>query len=149
MRYDTEPGGDDIRYDIEPGDSIRADAATCEDCGRPYEDHQGRCHANAARIKQETEAEDIVRLFSAYINHGGKAEYIVDALEREHRTLQQQMTSVMLSWFIHLSGLESNWYDLRNEFSVRVAKAIRPVLESMHAITTTRKGRDEAHVPFI
>ena len=47
-------------------------------------------------------------------------------MSREHRTLQQVMTGLMLSWFEHLASLSDKpgHYDLRNEASVKVAKKV-------------------------
>ena len=79
---------------------------------------------------QKEEAQKAVRALSDFVNNmGHDPKAFVEALSREHRTLQQSATSVMLAWFEHLSKLEEGWYDLRNEASVQVAKKIWPIVE--------------------
>jgi len=60
-------------------------------------------------------------------NHSGKV--FVELMQREHRTLQQSMTGLMLKWFEHLASLNENYYDLRNQDSVAVAKVIMKALD--------------------
>ena len=75
-------------------------------------------------------AEELVKLFADYVNNYGFApENVVEFMKRQHRTLQQSMTEVMLHWFKHLASLNENDYDLRNEHSVKIAKMIRERLE--------------------
>ena len=74
--------------------------------------------------KKEQEANDCIRALSNYVNHYSDFQPLVQAMACEHRTLQQMMTGFMLKWFIHLSELHENWYDLRNEASVKIAKQI-------------------------
>jgi hypothetical protein len=80
------------------------------------------------RIEQE-QAQQAVRVLSDFVNsysHNPKA--FVEALSREHRTLQQSATSLMLAWFTHLASLHEGEYDGRNEASVKMAKLIQPIL---------------------
>jgi hypothetical protein len=83
---------------------------------------------------QKAAAQQAVRVLSDYVNNmGHDPKAFVEALSREHRTLQQSATSLMLAWFEHLSKLEDGWYDLRNEASVQVAKKIWPVIEANYS----------------
>jgi hypothetical protein len=84
-------------------------------------------------VKEETEyeradrkeAEALVEAFSRYVNQGRRTRYIVEALLREHRTLQQSMTGAMLAWIVYLASLKEGWnWDLRNEAAVKIAKQI-------------------------
>lgn len=51
-------------------------------------------------------------------------EALVNHLGNSHRTLQQAVTGLCLSWLQHLAGLKENQYDLRNQASVEVARSI-------------------------
>jgi len=50
----------------------------------------------------------------------------VDRMSREHRTLQQGFTRLVMAWLKYLS--ETPHYDLRNEASVEMAKKIMKTL---------------------
>lgn len=79
----------------------------------------------SVETRSQEEAQKAVRAFSDFVNNMmHNPEDFIDAMQREHRTLQQCMTGVMLRWFEHLSKLEPGWYDLRNEASVEVSKKI-------------------------
>ncbi len=94
------------------------------------------------RRKQDQEAKDLATAIGNYVNHTHEHKVFVEAMSQEHRTLQQQFTGLCLRWFLHLSELDSNWYDLRNEHSVKVAKIIRARLEE-------EWGSAGMHVPLI
>jgi len=71
--------------------------------------------------------EQVVRVISDFCNRMGGQEDIekfVEFMDREHRTLQQGFTRVLVAWIRHLASLKENWYDLRNEASVKLAKKI-------------------------
>lgn len=67
---------------------------------------------------------DAVRLLSRIANSGASTKMFVEEMSREHRTLQQVMTGMMLAWFNHLAKLADEEYDLRNEASVKTARKI-------------------------
>jgi hypothetical protein len=125
------------------------DTTLCPDCHRPYADHDDTCYQAKSRIESEALARDIVDKLSRYVNQGRPAKYIVVELAREHRTLQQSMTTVMLQWFVHLASLSENFYDLRNEAAVKTAKVILPVLKTLNVVIQRRDGNDEAYLPLI
>ena len=52
----------------------------------------------------------------------------VEGLNRQHRTLQQNVMRYFLTWVYKLADLNEDWYDLRNEYSVKCAKKIKEVL---------------------
>jgi len=120
----------------------------CEDCGKPFDEHDGVCYQAKSRMEDETLAAEIVDKLSRYANQGRSAKVLVERLSREHRTLQQGMTAIMLQWFVHLASLPANWYDLRNQKSVEVAKAILPVLDAQNVLIT-RRDKKEACLPCI
>jgi len=74
--------------------------------------------------KRKEEAKKVVRALSDFVNSYSKNTELIEAMSREHRTLQQKMTVVCLEWLIHLSELDGAWYDLRNKASVEIAKKI-------------------------
>jgi hypothetical protein len=76
--------------------------------------------------KQPTEAEQkVADAIMQHVNgHGLHPEGVVSAMARDHRTLQQHMTRLAVEWFEYLAALEPGQYDLRNEASVQLAKAI-------------------------
>lgn len=55
--------------------------------------------------------------------------FLMEAMSRQHRTLQQRFTAFALQWLFYLSRLDSADYDLRNEASVRVAKQVAEALD--------------------
>ena len=120
----------------------------CEDCKQPYESHDGPCAASIRNKEDRERAIEIVSLLSKYVNQGRPEQLLVEIMSREHRTLQQRMTTVMLQWFVHLASLPMQFYDARNAKSVEVAKAIMPVLESQYVVVE-RRGEKEAHLPCI
>lgn len=78
-----------------------------------------------------TKEEEIRELASAVANlgvSGGDRHKFVDAMLREHRTLQQAFTKLVVDW---LKALSESRYDLRNEASVKLAQALVPVIEDM------------------
>lgn len=119
----------------------------CHDCLKPFESHDGPCRQSEERVLNEERAADIVDLLSTYVNQGRPAKFLVAAMARQHRTLQQCMTAVVLQWLVHLSGLNERDYDPRNEKSVKVAKAIKPVLVDQNVVFPT--DRDDVHLPCI
>ena len=74
--------------------------------------------------QERDDVRDAVRLLSRIANKGSSPKLFVEEMSREHRTLQQVMTGLMLSWFEHLAELPEGHYDLRNEASVKVAKKV-------------------------
>lgn len=87
----------------------------------------------------ETEEKQLV---DALINIASRrsCNKVVELLSREHRTHQQSVTHLMLKWLKHLSTLNENQYDARNEASVRVAKIMMRALDDEGLIP---------HLPFI
>lgn len=120
----------------------------CPDCKRPYDEHDGECDAYKRRIDDEQKAAEIVNALSRYVNQGRPTNLIVNLMAREHRTLQQSMTTVFLSWLSYLSGLTDNHYDARNEASVKISKAILPVLLKENVLIL-RGVTSDVHLPHI
>lgn len=84
-----------------------------------------------AERQMNDEAKAAIRALSDYVNRYHDMKPLVEAMSHEHRTLQQCMTGFMLKWFLHLSELGENWYDLRNEASVKVARKIVSQIEEV------------------
>jgi hypothetical protein len=69
--------------------------------------------------------QEVVRVVSVLINTMGDGDVIskfVEAMSREHRTLQQGFTRLVVAWILDLAHREH--YDLRNEASVMLARKI-------------------------
>lgn len=69
--------------------------------------------------------EQVVGVMSTFLNTMGDGDAIkgfVAAMSREHRTLQQGFTRLVVAWILDLAKREH--YDLRNEASVMLAKKI-------------------------
>jgi hypothetical protein len=79
--------------------------------------------------REDDAMRDAVNALSNVVNRGGSPERFVRYMNREHRTLQQSMTGLMLAWFKHLSALTENQYDARNAASVQVAKKVMIVTD--------------------
>jgi hypothetical protein len=75
---------------------------------------------------------------SRYLN-GRNGKDLVQAVARDHRTLQQAFTGFCVAWLEHLSALPEGQYDLRNAASVDLAKAI----------TATKEWEDHSRLPYI
>ena len=69
---------------------------------------------------------DITDMLNKYGSHKSVL-YFVKRMANEHRTLQQLFTNICLTWFKHLANTE--YYDLRNEDSIMLARAIQPAIE--------------------
>lgn len=95
---------------------------------RERDDEYERAHAWAVREQQERqEITDAVEALSRIANRSLSPAIFVEAMSREHRTLQQSMTGLMLAWFKHLAN--ETHYDLRNEASVRMARKVMEVVD--------------------
>ncbi len=70
------------------------------------------------------ETYEVTKSFANVVNRGATAQMFILYMSQEHRTLQQKITSIMLSWFAYLASLNENQYDIRNEASVRIARKI-------------------------
>ncbi len=122
----------------------------CPDCGQPYADHNDTCAPARRRAEDEHMAQEIVRLLSCYVNQGRPTQLVIDGLAREHRTLQQKITALMLQWLITMAYWSDSQYDPRNQKSVDVAKALLPVLvEQNVVIYRGQDARPEVHLPYI
>lgn len=75
-------------------------------------------------ISTEEKAQAFARRMTDYLNDLGNRSVpaLIDALSREHRTLQQGVTRFCVAWFEHLSKLEQHQYNARNESSVLLAR---------------------------
>lgn len=91
---------------------------------------------------KRTAGEEIAMKIADYINGCKTSKYFVDGMKNQHRTLQQSFTRVCVDWIEHLAllnGKESDFYDLRNEASVKFAKRL----------TETVTWQDGKYLPHI
>lgn len=72
---------------------------------------------------------ETVKTVSNYVN-SMSADYneFAELMGREHRTLQQNFTKLCVAWLKHLATTE--YYDLRNEASVKFAQSIQDKLDA-------------------
>lgn len=72
---------------------------------------------------------ETVKTVSNYVN-SMSADYkeFAQLMGREHRTLQQNFTKLCVAWLKHLATTE--YYDLRNEASVKFAQSIQDKLDA-------------------
>ncbi len=59
-------------------------------------------------------------------------EPFVEAMEKDHRTLQQLFTGLCIAWLKHLAELPEGHYDDRNQGSVEFARSIKPYLDKAY-----------------
>ena len=90
------------------------------------------------REKEEVQA--AVRALSDIANRSHSRVLFVEYMAQEHRTLQQSMTGLMLFWMQHLSTLNENQCDLRNEAAVKISKICMKAIDDAGLIP---------HLPFI
>ena len=86
----------------------------------------------------KTLLEKAVSYMSDYVNnYECRPKEFAELFGREHQTLQQSFTRVCLAWLEHLAEMEEDWYDLRNEASVHLARKI------------VEKFKNDMYLPFI
>lgn len=70
----------------------------------------------------------IVEKLTQYVNNiSFNPDEFVDEMSRQHRTLQQRYTFLCVAWLKKLADTE--YYDGRNEASVKFAKSIKKELD--------------------
>lgn len=77
--------------------------------------------------KRKADAKEMAEKMAKFANNvtfNRDIPYFVEAMGREHRTLQQSFSGLCFAWIQHLASLEENQYDARNEASVKTAKKI-------------------------
>lgn len=87
------------------------------------------------------EAKNVVRILTSYVNTSladRKISDFVGEMSREHRSLQQNFTGLCVAWLEHLSRLEPEMYDDRNEASVKLGREF-----------VERISREKRHLPTI
>ena len=76
---------------------------------------------------------DAVRFMSNYLNSFGVGyKEFAKGMAQEHRTLQQSFTRLCIAWLQELA--ETEYYDLRNEGSVKFAQSIQDKLTGLPMI---------------
>lgn len=76
------------------------------------------------RVANETEGREVADAIGNYVNRHSNPEFLIEGLDRQHRTLQQSFMRHVVAWIEHLATLQDGQYDGRNEASVRFAKSI-------------------------
>jgi len=86
---------------------------------------------NEWELNDKREAEEIVRKLSNFVNTMSRnPEHFVNAVMREHRTLQQSMFGVFMACVSQWAVLsDEGQYDLRNEATVKMSKKIMSALD--------------------
>lgn len=69
------------------------------------------------------DGKELAKLFAEHVNSAHPDKFVIEMLN-EHRTLQQNFMKVVVLYVRELAKLNENQYDLRNEDSVKLAKAI-------------------------
>jgi len=77
-------------------------------------------------MKPQERGETIAQLLSSFVNGAGEEEKraFVEKVLCDHRTLQQEIFDLFLRTCEKWAQVEENWYDLRNEFTVKTSKKI-------------------------
>lgn len=76
------------------------------------------------RKARAKEAAEQVANFANNMTFKQDIPHFVEAMSKEHRTLQQSFTGLCFAWIQHLASLQDGQYDGRNEASVKAAKKI-------------------------
>ena len=84
----------------------------------------GSIHELYCKLMKDTKsAKGVVNILFNHINKSSfDINTMVELIARQHRTLQQSFTRLCVAWLRHLSKLNENQYDARNEASVKLAK---------------------------
>ncbi len=118
MRYTVDMNGTDAEH----FNVIDTFTNTTVGTNLDAEGAQGMVERRNADFK---EASDLAERIGRFVNAIPRQEdAFVAAMGREHRTLQQNFTRLCRAWFEHLAELKPGEYDLRNQGSVEMAKAI-------------------------
>jgi hypothetical protein len=89
-----------------------------------YSDHDENRSPNYANGREAA------RVVSKCLNSYGNSESVkgfLAEMERDHRSLQQSFTTLCVAWLQNLAAREH--FDLRNEDSVKLARAVKPILD--------------------
>lgn len=90
---------------------------------------------NEYEIREKENAKAVVEHLSRFVNSMGRnPKYFSDEVMREHRTLQQSMFNVFMACIDAWAKLPDNFYDLRNEYTVKTSRKIIEHLDgNIHA----------------
>ena len=85
---------------------------------------------NQEQLSKAIIAEHTAKTVTDYLNgmRAHESEFI-EAMSREHRTLQQEFTGLCLLWIKHCAELKEFEYDGRNEYSHIKCKEIADAVE--------------------
>jgi len=93
-------------------------------------EYSGDVEMAQRRMKRDEEAKDAVEKLTRFVNNFSVNEdAFVDALMREHRTLQQSTFGLFLRCCKRWSELNENQYDARNEYTVQKSREIMKVVD--------------------
>ena len=84
---------------------------------------------------EENEAKKVVKQLSDFVNaydHQGRE--FVEGVMKEHRTLQQSMFRLFMECIVTWSKLSVEYYDLRNEATVKTSKKIMDALVEYYGV---------------
>jgi len=91
------------------------------------------------RLTPDEMAEEMSKFLNT-LSSDERTEKFVEAMRRDHRTLQQSFTRLCLAWIADLADREH--YDGRNEASVKVAKEIKRAI-------LNEEGHFPPYLPFV
>ena len=95
-------------------------------------------------MSQETEIQELVNEITNFVNSYSVAEnQFIEAMSREHRTLQQSFTRLVLRWLEYCAGIDYR-FDDRNKSTHETAKKL---IEQFHTISGGINPSD--YLPFI
>ena len=83
--------------------------------------------------KEDVAAKKAVDALSAFVNCSHDAKHFNILMGIEHRTLQQSMTRLMISWLRYLAMMgENGQTDLRNEAAAKAARIMIDAFDEKH-----------------
>jgi len=74
------------------------------------------------------EVAEILADFVNGLNSENKAEFVEKLTKRTHRTLQQQVFGLFVASIFSWSETEENYFDLRNEYTIKTSKELAEVI---------------------
>ena len=109
---------------------------SCEGC------NQTRAAASKYWDDTKETGKKLASTVADYVDDCTRCKYFIDGMNNQHRSLQQSFTRLCVDWIEHLASLNgkgSDFYDLRNEASVKFAKRL----------TETVTWQDGKYLPHI
>ena len=89
--------------------------------------------AEFQKMSPEDRGANMAKMLSQFINGAGETEKqaFAKTVLQDHRTLQQETFDLFLRLCEQWAELQENWYDLRNEYTVKKSKEIVQLMEGL------------------